>query len=179
MRWKIYAYFLHKHCICGLLLKPSQIHPLSSTPLQNLIHHVKSRDNVWGIEYLSKWFHLSFHFGSVEYLLTGSRFLISCCSTYNCSINAVAILTLSLLLKSGCIFPSSDLFLKYSFITFIFHFERNQRSREQSTRREQLGENVWGANYLHIPSSFVYSFLQVKEKSWSKAAYSIPSTPNL
>lgn len=80
---RVFAWALY----CGLLLKPSQIHPLFSTPLQNMIHHVKSRANVWGIEYLSKWFHLSFHFGSVEYLLTGSRFLISCCSTYNCIIN--------------------------------------------------------------------------------------------
>lgn len=80
-------FFCHEQCICGLLLKPSHIHPLLSTPLKNLIHHVKSRANVWGIEYLSKWFHLSFHFGSVEYLLTGSRFLISCCSTYNWIIN--------------------------------------------------------------------------------------------
>lgn len=77
----------HKHCICGLLLKPSHIHPFSSTLLKNLIHHVKSRANVWGIEYLSKWFHLSYHFWYVEYLLTGSRFLISCCSTYNWIIN--------------------------------------------------------------------------------------------
>lgn len=60
---------------------------LSSTLLKNLIHHVKSRANVWGIEYLSKWFHLSYHFWYVEYLLTGSRFLISCCSTYNWIIN--------------------------------------------------------------------------------------------
>lgn len=77
-------------CMSIVLWSALKAFPDSSSPfhpLADLIHHVQSRANVWGIEYLSKWFHLSFHFGSVGYLLTGSRFLISCCSTYNCIIN--------------------------------------------------------------------------------------------
>lgn len=172
-------FFLHEHCICGLLLKPSQIHPLLSTPLKNLIHHVKSKANVWGIEYLSKRFHLSFHFGSVEYLLTGSRFLISCCSTYNCIVEGA--LDTASAAKIRRILPSSYLFLKYSSVTFTLYFERNQSSREQSTRREPLGEDVWGENYwiIHTDHQVLsIHFYRLKRNPHQRLLTPYPQTPN-
>lgn len=156
---------MHEHYICGLLIKASQIHPLfhllaePDTPCQKQSQYLRNRVSVQMV--------------SSEFSLWVCRvpadreqiphFLLFYIQLHHCS-SSMELLTLSLLLKSSHVLPSSDLFLRCSFITFVFHLERNQSSMEQSTRRKQLGEDVWGANYPHRPSSFVYSFLQVQEK---------------
>lgn len=167
--------FLHEHCICDLLLKPSQIHPLFTTPLKNLIHHVKSRANVWGIEYLSKWVHLSFHFGSVEYLLTGSRFLISCCSTYNCIINwALDIVSAT---KIGSHLPMKRSLPQVHIYHFHIPLWKKPNFQGAKYQKRIIGRGCLGCK-LSRRSSFVYSFLQVQDKSWSKTYFLLP-TPNL